>query len=146
MKTCCNSKSLWIITIFIAWFFEPNCANTTKTKNTTGRQNVVIPPNCILLTQKIYDQHYLWSVKLLLTIVNLYQHENNQFILSVHSSNTVNFRVPSPDWPQSVLITLTSKIFNHLLILMNLYQHAKSQLIPSVHYSDTINFRVQRPD
>ena len=91
MKTCCNSKSLWIITIFIAWFFEPNCANTTKTKNTTGRQNVVIPPNCILLTQKIYDQHYLWSVKLLLTIVNLYQHANNQFILSVHSSNTVNF-------------------------------------------------------
>ena len=99
-------------------------------------------------TPKLYTTHpkNLWSVKLLLTIVNLYQHANNQFILSVHSSNTVNFRVPSPDWPQSVLITLTSKIFNHLLILMNLYQHAKSQLIPSVHYSDTINFRVQRPD
>ena len=70
--------------------------------------------------------------------------QKNQFIPSFHSSDTVNFRVLSPDWPHAVLTMLTSKIFNHLLICVNLYQHGKNQFIPSVHSRDTANFRVQR--
>ena len=39
----------------------------------------------------------------LLIFVNLYQNAKNQFITSVHSSDTVSFRVPSHDWPHSFL-------------------------------------------
>ena len=70
--------------------------------------------------------------------------QKNQFIPSFHSSDTVNFRVLSSDWPHAFLTMLTSKIFNHLLICVNLYQHGKNQFIPSVHSRDTVNFRVQR--
>ena len=75
----------------------------------------------------------------------MYQHAKNQFIPSVHSSDTVNFRVLPPKGPHQFLM-LTPKIFNHLLICVNLYQHAKNQLIPTVHSSDTVNFRVQNSD
>ena len=51
----------------------------------------------------------------------------------LHSSeDTVNFRVPSPDWPHPFLMVLTPKIFNCLLVCVKLYQHAKNQLAPSV--------------
>ena len=70
----------------------------------------------------------------------------NQFIPSVHFGDTVNFRIPSPNWPHPFLTMLTTKLFNHLLVCVNLCQHAKNQLIPSVHSGDTVNFRVQRPD
>ena len=53
------------------------------------------------------------------------------YISSCHSSDTVNFRVPSPNWPNPFLTRLTPKIFNHLLICVKLYQHAKNQLVPS---------------
>ena len=59
-------------------------------------------------------------------------------VYSIHSSNTVNFRLLSHDWPHPFLTMPTPKIFNHLLIRMNLYQHAKNQLIPSVHSWDQI--------
>ena len=49
---------------------------------------------------------------------------------SVKSSDTVNFRVLSPDWLNPSLTMLTLKIFNHLLVCVNLHQHAK---IPSVN-------------
>ena len=39
----------------------------------------------------------------LLIFVNLYQIAKNQFIISVNSSDTVSFRVPSHDWPHSSL-------------------------------------------
>ena len=71
-------------------------------------------------TQKNFHQ--------LLIFVIMYQHAQNQFILFVHSSDTV----PSPDWPHLFLTMLTPKIFNHLLICVKLYQHAKNQLITSV--------------
>ena len=74
--------------------------------------------------------------------MNLHQHAKNQFIPFVHSSNRVNFRVPSHDWPHPFLTTPTAKIFNVPLICMNLYQYAKNQLI----LKDTVNFRFQRPD
>ena len=74
-------------------------------------------------TQKIFDQ--------LLSFVNLYQHAKNQFIPSVHSSDTVNFKVPSHDWPHPFLTMPTPKTFK--LIFMKLYQHAKNKLIPLVN-------------
>ena len=88
--------------------------------------------------QKFFDQ--------LLIFLNPYQNAKNQFIQSVHSSDTVNFRVLSPDWPHPSLIMPTPKILNHLLICVNLCQHPKNQLIPSVHSWDTVNFKVLRPD
>ena len=95
------------------------------------------PPIFDKCPQKILDQ--------LLISVIMYQHAKNQFILSVHSSETVNLGVLSPDWPH-ILTIFTSKIFNHLLICVKLYQHAKNQLLSSVLSSDTISFRVQSAD
>ena len=46
--------------------------------------------------------------------MNLFQHIKNQFIPSVQSSDTVNFRVLSPDWPQPFWTKLTQQIANHL--------------------------------
>ena len=74
--------------------------------------------------KKVFDQRLIF--------VNLYQHVKNQFIPSVHSSDTANFRVLSPDWTHPFLTMLTPKIFN--------------QIIPFVHSGDTVNFRVHRPD
>ena len=74
-------------------------------------------------TQKNFDQ--------LLIFVNLYQHAKNQFIPSVHSSDTVNFKVPSHDWPHPFLTMPTPKTFK--LIFMKLYQYAKNKLIPLVN-------------
>ena len=74
-------------------------------------------------TQKIFDQ--------LLIFVNLYQHAKNQFIPSVHSSDTVSFKVPLLDWPHPFLTMPTPKTFQ--LIFMELYQHAKNKLIPLVN-------------
>ena len=74
-------------------------------------------------TQKFFDQ--------LLIFLNLYQHAKNQFIPSVHSSDTVNFKVPSHDWPHPFLTMPTPKTFK--LIFMKLYQHAKNKLIPLVN-------------
>ena len=39
--------------------------------------------------QKIFVQ--------ILIFMNLYQHAKNQFIVSVNSSDAVNYRVPSPE-------------------------------------------------
>ena len=64
----------------------------------------------------------------------MYQHVKNQFIPSVHSSVTVNFRIPSPGWAHPFLTMLTPKIFNHLLIWVKLYQHAKNQFIPTTSF------------
>ena len=67
--------------------------------------------------------------------------KKNQFTPSVHSSDTVNFRVPSPHCPHPFLTMLSTKSYNHLFISVNLYQQTKNQLIPSVH-----SCKVQRPD
>ena len=73
--------------------------------------------------KKFFDQ--------LLIFVNLYQHAENQFILSVHSSDTANFEVPSHDWPHPFLAMPNPKTFK--LIFMKLYQHAWNKLIPLVN-------------
>ena len=74
-------------------------------------------------TQKIFDQLFIF--------VNLYQHAKNQFISSVHSSDTVSFKVPSHDWPQPFLTMQAPKTFK--LIFMKLCQHAKNKLITFVN-------------
>ena len=63
-----------------------------------------------------------------LIFLNLCQHAKNQFLPSVHSSDTVNFRVSSTNWPFLFLTILTPKIFNHFLICVNLCQHAKKSV------------------
>ena len=64
---------------------------------------------------------------------------------SAHSSNTVNFRVPSPDWSHPFLATL---IFDHdhTHFTWNCISIQKNQVVPSVRSYDTVNFRVRRPD
>ena len=91
-------------------------------------------------TLKTFDQ--------LLIFVNLHHYAKNQFILSVHFPDTVNFRVLSPDWPHPFLTIITPppKISYHLSICVNLCLHAKNQIISSVDSWDTFKFRVQRPD
>ena len=64
--------------------------------------------------------------KHLLICMILYQ---NQLIPSVHSSDTVSFRVQRPDWPHSFLTMSNQKIFDQLLIFVNLYQHAKNEVV-----------------
>ena len=48
----------------------------------------------------------------LLIFMNLYQHAKNQFIPSVHSSDTVSFKVPSYDWPHAFLTMPSPKTFS----------------------------------
>ena len=60
----------------------------------------------------------------LLIFVIMYQHAKNQFIPSFHSSDTVNFRVPPPDWPYPFL-TLLIFDHGHTHFWVKLYQHAK---------------------
>ena len=67
----------------------------------------------------------------LLTFVNLYQHAKNQFIPSVYSLDTVNFKVPSHDGPHPFLTMPNPKTLK--LIFMKLYLHAKTKLIPLVN-------------
>ena len=97
------------------------------------------------LATPILDHAHPINFHQLLIFTNLYQYAKNQFIPSINSLNTVNFRVSSHDLPNPFLTMLTHKTFNHLLICMNLYQHAKNQLIRSIRYWDWGNFRVLRP-
>ena len=55
----------------------------------------------------------------------MHHHAKNQFIPSIHSWDTVNFRVLWPDWPHPFLTTHIQNFFDQLLIHLNLYQHAK---------------------
>ena len=82
------------------------------------------------------------SLNQLLAFLNLHQHAKNQFIPSIHSWDTANFRVLWPDWPHPFLTMPTQKISDQLLICVNLYQHVKNRFIPYVHSSDSVSFRV----
>ena len=81
-----------------------------------------------------HDHDHFWSCppkKIMISFlifVNLYQHVKNQFPVSVHSSDTVNLRVPGQDWPHPSLTMPNQKIFNQLLIFVNLYQYTKNEL------------------
>ena len=96
-------------------------------------------PTLIIPSQKFFD-HYL-------IFVNLYQHAKNQFIPSVHSSDKVNFRVPSRDWPHPFSTMPTRKISNHILVCVNLYQHVPPKLDNCIcsflRYTVNLEFREQ---
>ena len=81
------------------------------------------------------------------------------FIPLVHSSDRVNFRFSSHDWPHPFLTTPTPKIFNVILICMNLYQHSKNQImfeiqetleswdqICSICYGEIVNLKIMQFD
>ena len=96
----------------------------------------------------IFDHAHPKIIEQIFSFPDLYQHAENQFILSVNFWDTVNFKVLSPQWPDLFLTMNTPKIFKaplnfcrsvstckktvilsvhskHLLISINLYQHAK---------------------
>ena len=62
----------------------------------------------------------------LLICVNLCQHVKNHLIPSVHSGDTVTFRVHRLDWAHPFCTMHYQKIFDQLLIFVNSYQHAKN--------------------
>ena len=66
--------------------------------------------------------------KIFWSAFNFCESAKNQFIPSVHSSNTVNFKVTLHDWSHPFLTMSTPKNFK--LIFIKLYQHAKNKLIP----------------
>ena len=57
------------------------------------------------------------SLKKLLDFLNLHQHAKNQFLTSIHSWDTANFRVLWSNWPHPFLTMPIIKFFNELLIL-----------------------------
>ena len=72
--------------------------------------------------------------------------QKNQFIPSIHTSDTVNFRVPLHDRPYPILTIPTPKLFSHLSTCINLY-HAKrsvNSISSFLRYGKFL--RVQRTD
>ena len=67
-------------------------------------------------------------------------------IPSVHSWDTVKFRVQTADFPHSLFNMLTQESLNQLLAFLNLQQYAKSNFIQSIHSKETANFRVPWPN
>ena len=82
------------------------------------------------------------SLNQLLAFLNLCQHEKNLFILPVHFSDTVNFRVQTPDWPHPFLTMPYQKIFNQILIFVNLYQHAKIEAVSSICSGQMVDLKI----
>ena len=89
-------------------------------------------------TQKIFDQ--------LLIFVITYQHVKNQVIPFVYSSDTVNFRVQRPDWPNLFLTMPHQKLFNQHLIFVNLYQHAKNEAVSSICSGEIVDLKILQSD
>ena len=88
-------------------------------------------------TQKIFNH--------LLICMNLYQHAKNHFIPSVHSWDTVNFRVQMPH-PHPFLIMPNQKMLVQLLIFVNLYQHAKNEAIWSICSGEIVDLKTLQSD
>ena len=68
------------------------------------------------------------------------------YIPSVHSSDTVNFRVPRPDWPHSFLTMPHQKLFNQLLIFVNLYQHAKNEAVSYICSEEMLHLKISQSE
>ena len=71
----------------------------------------------ILGSHKLNDQTHFWpdppqNYWNNLTFLNLHQHAKNQFISSIHSWNTANFRVLWLDWPHPFLTMVTQIYFD----------------------------------
>ena len=99
--------------------------------------------------------------------VNLYQHAKNQSIPYVHSSDTVNSRVPSPDWPHPffsmpipkfLIILYFAWIFTSMQYIRSLYllileiqvkslrQSQEKESEPRDQIGLTQNFKLKKPD
>ena len=89
-------KSLYFICSFLKYYL------ILESHDQTGHIDLWPCP-----LKKYFDQ--------LLIFVNLYQHAKS-VILSVHSSDTVNFRVSSPDLPHTFFDQAYAKNFKHLFI------------------------------
>ena len=63
-------------------------------------------------------------------------------IPSVHSSDTINFRVQRPDWPHPFLNLPNQKNFNQLLIFMNLHQHAKNEAVSLLCSGEIVDLKI----
>ena len=50
-------------------------------------------------------------------LLNVHHHAKNHFISSIHSWDTVNFRVLQPDWPHTFLATPIQNFFDQLLFM-----------------------------
>ena len=74
--------------------------------------------------------------------LNSYQHAKEQFIPSVHPSDTVNFRFLSPDSPHPIFYHAHPKDFQ---LLFNLCENVPS-CKKSVCSRDIVNFRVHKAD
>ena len=62
-----------------------------------------------------------------------YKHAKNQNIRSIHSRDTIYFRVPWPKRPRLFLTAPIQKLLKKLLSFLNLYQHAKNSSNLSIH-------------
>ena len=94
----------------------------------------------------IFYHHHSKLSKQLLAFLNFYQHTKNQFIPLVPFTDTANFSVVRPDWPQPFLTKLTPIFFKQLLISINLYQHAKNNAFSSMCSGDRVNLKILQYD
>ena len=80
-----------------------------------------------------------------MAFLNLHQHTKNQFIPSIHSWDTVNFRVLWPNWPDPFL-PVPTQIFFDLLIYVNFYQYPKDQAISLICSRDRVDWKILQLD
>ena len=79
-------------------------------------------------------------------LINFQSVFNSRLIPSVHSWDTVSFRVQRPDWPSPFLTTTKQKIFDQLLIFVNLYQHAKNEAVSLISSGRIIDLKILQSD
>ena len=70
--------------------------------------------------------------------------QKHEFIPSVHSGYTVNFRVQIPDWSKPFLTN--QKKFDKLLIFVNLYQYKKNEAVLSICSGEMVNLKFLQYD
>ena len=78
--------------------------------------------------------------------MNLYQHAKNQLISSIHSSDTVNFRVLGSHWPHLYFDHTQPKMFEQLLIFVNLYHNAKNEAVSSICSVEMADLKILQAD
>ena len=88
-------------------------------------------------TQKTLNQ--------ILAFLSFLRHAKNQFIPSIHSWNTVHFRVLWPNWPDPFL-PVPTQIFFDLLIYVNLYQCPKDLAISLICSRDRVHWKILQLD
>ena len=81
------------------------------------------------MAKPISDHALPKIIEVTFSFLNLHHHEKYQFIPSIHSWDTVNFRSPVTRLSTSVFDHAHPKIFDKLLIYEDLYKHAKTQAI-----------------